>query len=206
MQPWLRGLQRGPERHGGIGFSKDFPYINAMAACIKCGDGWMPGYWHRRARRQLPGMPRHFDLLAGKLMCGHCRNKYSLGLYYSPEYKPYVTEAEVERVRLESRADYIGPAKTAAVCQQILRAGPDCVKSPISLESQKKSLGSSCSSRMFGLLSALWGGGLTVLWHHFHGWGHKCNHGRCEKPKPKKKPMPRMGDGVHLCVASRINL
>ena len=37
-------------RKGALGFNKDFPYINAKAACIKCGDGWMPGYWHRRAR------------------------------------------------------------------------------------------------------------------------------------------------------------
>jgi hypothetical protein len=102
------------ERRGAIGFNKDFPYINAKAACIKCGDGWMPGYWHRRARRQLPGVPRPFDPLAGKIMCDHCRNKYPLGPYYFPEYKPYVTEAEVERVRMESRADYIDPAKKAA--------------------------------------------------------------------------------------------
>ena len=103
-------------RKGAIGFNKDFPYINAKAACIKCGDGWMPGYWHRRARRQLPGMPRHFDPLADKIMCDHCRNKYPLGPYYFQEYKPYVTEAEVERVRMESRADYIDPAKKAAEC------------------------------------------------------------------------------------------
>ena len=49
-------------------------------------------------------------------MCDHCRNKYPLGLYYFPDYKPYVTEAEVERVRLESWADYIDPAKRSAAC------------------------------------------------------------------------------------------
>ena len=31
-------------------------------------------------------------------MCDGCRNKYPLGPYYFPEYKPYVTEAEVKRV------------------------------------------------------------------------------------------------------------
>ena len=56
-------------------------------------------------------MPRHFDPLADKIVCDHCRNKYPLGPYYFPEYTPYVTEAEVERVRMESRADYIDPAK-----------------------------------------------------------------------------------------------
>jgi hypothetical protein len=93
--------------------NKDFPYINAKAACIKCGDGWMPGYWHRRVRRHFPGM-RNFDPLADKIMCDHCRNKHPLGPYYFSEYKPYVTEAEIERVRMESRADYIDPAKKAA--------------------------------------------------------------------------------------------
>ena len=48
--------------------------------------------------------------LADKIMCNHCRNKYPLGLYYFPEYKPYITEAEVEHVRMESQADYIDPA------------------------------------------------------------------------------------------------
>ena len=101
-------------RKGALGFNKDFPYINAKAACIKCGDGWMPGYWHRRARRQFADMPRHFDLLADKIMCDHCHSKYPLSPYYFPEYKPYVTEAEVERVRMESQADYIDLAKKAA--------------------------------------------------------------------------------------------
>ena len=59
-------------------------------------------------------MLRHFDPLADKIMCDQCRNKYPLGPYYFPEYKPYVTEAEVERVRMESQADYIDPAKKAA--------------------------------------------------------------------------------------------
>jgi hypothetical protein len=61
-------------------------------------------------------MPRNFDPLADKIMCDHCRNKYPFSPYYFPEYKPYVTEAEVERVRMESRADYIDPAKKAAEC------------------------------------------------------------------------------------------
>ena len=73
----------------------------------------MPGYWHRRARRQFPGV-RNFDPLADKIMCDHCRNKHPLGPYYFSEYKPYVTEAEIERVRMESRADYINPAKKTA--------------------------------------------------------------------------------------------
>ena len=90
------------ERRGAVGFNKDFPYINAKAACIKCGDGWMPGYWHRRARMHVPGMLRHFDPLADKIMCDHCRNKYPLGLHDFPDYKAYVMEAEVERARLES--------------------------------------------------------------------------------------------------------
>ena len=49
-------------------------------------------------------------------MCNGCRNKYPLGPYYFQEYKPYVTEAEVERVRQESRVDYIDPAKRSAEC------------------------------------------------------------------------------------------
>ena len=71
----------------------------------------------------IPGMPRHFDPLADKIMCDGCRNKYLLGPYYFPEYKPYVTEAEVERIRLESRADYIDPAKQSAerLIRKILR-------------------------------------------------------------------------------------
>ena len=105
------------EQCGTIGFNKDFSYINAKAACIKCGgDGWMPRYWHQHAHRQLPGMPRHFDPLADKTMCGHCCNKYLLGLYYFPEYRPYIMEAEVERVRMESQVDYINPAEKAAKC------------------------------------------------------------------------------------------
>ena len=83
------------EWRGTAGFNKDFPYINAKAACIKCGDGWMPasGYWHWHACMHLPGMPRHFDPLGGKIMCNHCCSKYPLGLYYFQEYKPYVTKA-----------------------------------------------------------------------------------------------------------------
>ena len=83
------------ERRGAVSFNKDFPYINAKAACIKCGDGWMPGYWHWRACVHVLGMPRHFDPLANKIMCDHCCNKYPLGLYYCTfrEYTPYATEA-----------------------------------------------------------------------------------------------------------------
>jgi len=129
-----RETRRHPDRHGSgsdasnegrkgaIGFNKDFPYINAKAACIKCGDGWMPGYWHRRARMHIPGMPRHFDPLADKIMCDHCRNKYPLGPYYFQEYKAYVTKAEVERVRAESSAEYVDPAKNATACYDEYRA------------------------------------------------------------------------------------
>ena len=67
-----------------------------LHACIKCGNGWMPGYWHQRTHRQYPGMLRHFNLLASKTMCDHCCNKCPLSLYYFSEYKPYITEAEVE--------------------------------------------------------------------------------------------------------------
>ena len=42
-------------------------------------------------------MLRHLDLLAGKVMCDHCRKKYLLGPYYFLEYKPYTTEAEGTR-------------------------------------------------------------------------------------------------------------
>jgi hypothetical protein len=49
-------------------------------------------------------------------MCDGCRNKYPLGPYYFQEYKPYVTKAEVERVRAESSADYVNPAEDAAAC------------------------------------------------------------------------------------------
>ena len=86
------------EQHSAAGFNKDFPYINTKATCIKCSDGWMPGYWHRCVRMHVPGMLRHFDLLADKIMCDHCHNKCPLGPYYFQEYKPYMTEAEVERV------------------------------------------------------------------------------------------------------------
>ena len=61
-------------------------------------------------------MPRHFDPLADKIMCDHCHNKYPLGPYYFPEYKPYITEAKVEHIRMESQANYIDPAKKAAEC------------------------------------------------------------------------------------------
>ena len=47
----------------------------------------------------IPGMLRHFDPLADKIMCDHCHNKYPLSLYYFQEYKADVTEAEVERVQ-----------------------------------------------------------------------------------------------------------
>ena len=99
-------------RKGALGFNKDFPYSNAKAACIKCGDGWMPGYsgWHRRTCVHIRGFPVPFDPLADKIVCDGCLNKYPLGPYYFQEYKPYVTEAEVERVRLESRANYINVA------------------------------------------------------------------------------------------------
>ena len=63
--------------------------------------------------------PRHAEALrplADKIMCDHCCNKYPLGPYYFPDYKPYVTETEVERVRMESRADYNNPARQAAEC------------------------------------------------------------------------------------------
>ena len=76
----------------------------------------MPGYWHRRARVHIRGYPTPFDPLADKIMCDGCRNKYPLGPYYFQEYKPHVTEAEVERVRQESRADYINPARQPAEC------------------------------------------------------------------------------------------
>merc|ERR1711918_132738 len=32
---------------------------------------------------------------------------------------------------------------------------------------------------MFGLIGALFGNQLASLFHKFHGWGHRCNHGRC---------------------------
>ena len=125
-----RQARRPPDRHssgsdasnegrkGALGFNKDFPYINAKAACIKCGDRWMPGYWHRRARVHVRGYPAPFDPLADKIMCDGCRNKYPLGPYYFKEYTPYVTKAEVERVRAESSADYVNPAEdtSAAAC------------------------------------------------------------------------------------------
>ena len=52
--------------------------------------------------------------LKRRIMCNGCRNKYPLGPYYFPEYNPYVMEAEVERVCLESRADYVDPARQSA--------------------------------------------------------------------------------------------
>ena len=129
-----RQARRPPDRHssgsdasnegrkGALGFNKDFPYINAKAACIKCGEGWMPGYWHRRARVHVRGYPTPFDPLADKIMCDGCRNKYPLGPYYFKEYTPYVTKAEVERVRAESSADYVNPAEDAAACFEKYRA------------------------------------------------------------------------------------
>jgi hypothetical protein len=64
----------------------------------------------------------YFDLLADKIMCDHCRNKYPLGPYYFQEYKAYVTKAEVERVRAESSAEYVDPAKNATACYDEYRA------------------------------------------------------------------------------------
>ena len=51
-------------------------------ASSAASDGWMPGYWHQCARMHVPGMLRHFDPLADKIMCDHCCNKHPLGLYY----------------------------------------------------------------------------------------------------------------------------
>jgi len=134
-----RQARRPPDRHGSgsdasnegrkgaIGFNKDFPYINAKAACIKCGDGWMPGYWHRGVRVTQRGFTRKYDPLADKIMCDHCRNKYPLGPYYFPEYEPYVTESAVARVRAESSSDYVDLAKAAASCYDDYRNERDKV-------------------------------------------------------------------------------
>ena len=123
-----RHAARPPDRHGSgsdvsnkghkgaIGFNKDFPFINTRAACVKCSDRWMPRYWHWRTCMHIPGMLRHFDPLADKIMCNHCRNKYLLSPYYFQEYKAYMTEAEVECVCAESSAEYVDPAKDAAAC------------------------------------------------------------------------------------------
>jgi hypothetical protein len=115
------------DRKGALGFNKDFPYINARAACIKCGDGWMPGYWHRGVRVNQRGFTRKYDPLADKIMCDHCRNKYPLGPYYFPEYEPYVTESAVARVRAESSSDYVDLAKAAASCYDDYRNERDKV-------------------------------------------------------------------------------
>jgi len=104
------------ERKGALGFNKDFPYINARAACIKCGDGWMPGYWHRGVRVNQRGFTRIYDPLADKIMCDHCRNKYPLGPYYFPVYEPIVTEAATARIVAENQPDYIDPAQQSAAC------------------------------------------------------------------------------------------
>ena len=45
-----------------------------------------------------------------------------LGPYYFQEYKAYVTKAEVERVRAESSAEYVDPAKNATACYDEYRA------------------------------------------------------------------------------------
>jgi len=82
----------------------------------------MPGYWHRRARVHIRGYPTPFNPLANKIMCDGCRNKYPLGPYYFKEYTPYMTKAEVERVRAESSADYVNPAEDAAACFEKYRA------------------------------------------------------------------------------------
>ena len=60
----------------------------------------------------------NFDPLADnlKIMCDHCCNKHPLSLYYFQEYKPYIMEAEVEHVQMESQANYIDLAKKAAEC------------------------------------------------------------------------------------------
>jgi hypothetical protein len=104
------------DRKGALGFNKDFPYINARAACIKCGDGWMPGYWHRGVRVNQRGFTRIYDPLADKIMCDHCRNKYPLGPYYFPVYEPIVTEAATARIVAENQPDYIDPAQLSAAC------------------------------------------------------------------------------------------
>ena len=60
------------------------PFINARAACIKCGEGWMPGYWHCGARVHMRGFVRKYDPFSDKITCGHCRSNYPLGPYYFP--------------------------------------------------------------------------------------------------------------------------
>ena len=64
--------------------------------------------------------PRHAEAFRPAGRQDHVRplpqQVLALGLSYFPEYKPYVMEAEVERVRMESRADYIDPARKAAEC------------------------------------------------------------------------------------------
>ena len=66
-----------------------------------------------------------YNLLADKIMCDHCRNKYPLGPYYFPVYEPIVTEAATARIVAENQPDYIDPARQSAACfnQEILCAG-----------------------------------------------------------------------------------
>ena len=71
----------------------------------------MPGYWHHGVCMNQCSFTHKYDLLADKIMCDHCRNKYPLGPYYFPEYEPYMTESAVARVRAESSSDYVDLAK-----------------------------------------------------------------------------------------------
>ena len=53
----------------------------------------MPGYWHCGVHMNQHGFTHIYDLLADKIMCNHCCNKYLLSLYYFLVYKLIVTEA-----------------------------------------------------------------------------------------------------------------
>ena len=64
----------------------------------------------------MRGFTRKYVLLSDKIMCDHCCNEDLLGLYYFPEYEPYVTKGAVERVQAESSADYVNPAEDTAAC------------------------------------------------------------------------------------------
>ena len=84
-----------------VRFNQDFPHYNVRGVCIRCGSGWLPGYWRRQARYGPPSN-RPYDPLADKIICDSCRSAHPLGPFCFPEYYTYVTDDAVRRVQAEA--------------------------------------------------------------------------------------------------------
>ena len=106
-----------PQSTAPVRFNQDFPHYNVRGVCIRCGSGWLPGYWRRQARYGPPSN-RAYDPLADKIICDSCRSAHPLGPFCFPEYYTYVTDDAVRRVQAE--ADTASPAaETAARCKSL---------------------------------------------------------------------------------------